>query len=41
MSEVEGFDKHGKEILSAGLQEAPYIRVDDTGAKHCHQSGYC
>ena len=41
MSEAEEFDKQSKEILSAGLKEAPYIRVDDTGAKHRHQTGYC
>jgi hypothetical protein len=41
MDEVEGFEEHSEDILSAGLKEASYIRVDDTGAKHCHQSEYC
>lgn len=41
MGEVADFNRHSEQILSAGLREAPYIRVDDTGAKHCHKSGYC
>ena len=41
MGEAESYEKQSEAILSAGLQEAPYIRVDDTGAKHCHQNGYC
>ena len=41
MSEVKGFNQQSQELLSAGLEEAPYIRVDDTGAKHHHQNGYC
>ena len=40
MSEVKGFNQQSQELLSAGLEEAPYIRVDDTGAKHHHQNGY-
>jgi Transposase IS66 family len=41
MGEAKAYEKHSEEILSAGLQEAPYIRVDDTGAKHCHKNSYC
>ena len=41
VGEAKNYEKESAAILSAGLQEAPYIRVDDTGAKHCYQSGYC
>jgi len=41
MNESEGYDKESEKILTAGLEEAPYIRTDDTGAKHQHQSEYC
>ena len=41
MGEAESYAEQSEAILSAGLEEAPYIRVDDTGAKHCHQNGYC
>jgi hypothetical protein len=41
MREAKSYAEQSEAILSAGLQEAPYIRVDDTGAKHCHQNGYC
>jgi len=41
MGEARGYEKQSEAILSAGLEEAPYIRVDDTGAKHCYQNGYC
>src|SRR3990167_797214 len=41
MEEAQGYEKQSEAILSAGLQEAPYIRVDDTGAQHCYQNGYC
>lgn len=41
MGEAKSYATQSEAILSAGLQEAPYIRVDDTGAKHCHQNGYC
>lgn len=39
--EAKRFSEESEAILSAGLQNAPYIRVDDTGAKHRHQNGYC
>jgi len=41
MGEARRYERQSEAILCAGLQEAPYIRVDDTGAKHCHQNGYC
>lgn len=41
MNESEKYAQESEKILSAGLQEAPYIRADDTGAKHQHKSGYC
>ena len=41
MGEAESYRKESVAILSAGLQEAPYIRADDTGAKHQHQNMYC
>jgi len=41
MEEAKGYEEQSEAILSVGLQEAPYIRVDDTGARHCYQSGYC
>jgi hypothetical protein len=41
MGEAEGYAKHSEAILSAGLREAPYIRTDDTGARHQNQRSYC
>lgn len=41
MKQAEKYEEASKEILKAGLEEAPYIRTDDTGAKHQHKSGYC
>jgi Transposase IS66 family len=41
MEEAKGYEEQSEAILSAGLQEASYIRVDDTGAQHKHQNGYC
>lgn len=41
MGEAKSYAEESETILSAALQSAPYIRVDDTGAKHCHQNGYC
>lgn len=41
MDEAKGYMEQSCAILSVGLQEAPYIRVDDTGAKHQHKSGFC
>lgn len=41
IGEAAGYEEQSKAILSTGLQEAPYIRVDDTGALHLHQNEYC
>ena len=41
LDEGEGLFAAGEEILAAGLREAPYIRVDDTGEKHQHKNCYC
>jgi hypothetical protein len=41
MSESEKYQRASEAILTAGIKEAPYIRADDTGAKHQHRSGYC
>jgi len=41
MGESKGYQQQSEAILSAGLQEAPYIRTDDTGAKHQHKNAYC
>ena len=41
LDEADGFAKASEAILQAGLNEAPYIRVDDTGARHKHKNGYC
>lgn len=35
------FHKEKAEILSAGLSTASYIHVDDTGARHAGNNGYC
>ena len=41
LNEAEGYSAVSEELLTAGLEEAPYIRTDDTGEKHQHQNGYC
>jgi len=41
MNESEKYAQESEKILSAGLEEASYIRTDDTGAKHQHKNGYC
>ena len=41
MDEAEQYQQQSEAILSAGIQEAPYIRTDDTGTKHQHKSAYC
>lgn len=41
MNESEKYREESEKILSAGLKEAPYIRTDDTGAKHQYKNGYC
>jgi len=41
LNEAMDYSSASEEILSAGLQEAPYIRTDDTGEKHEHKASYC
>ena len=41
LKEADGFANISEAILQAGLNEAPYIRTDDTGARHKHKNGYC
>jgi hypothetical protein len=41
MSEAVGYHQASEAILTAGIEEAPYIRTDDTGAKHQHKNNYC
>lgn len=41
LEEADQFTKVSEEILEAGLNEASYIRTDDTGARHKHKNGYC
>lgn len=41
LEEAEEFERVSEEILQAGLNEAPYIRTDDTGALHKQKNGYC
>jgi hypothetical protein len=41
---IEGkqhFDQEKDDILRVGLQVSSYINVDDTGAKHQGNNGYC
>ncbi len=37
----DAFHKEKNEILTNGLQVSSYINVDDTGARHKGQNGYC
>ena len=41
LNEADEYSRVSEEILTAGLQEAPYLRTDDTGDKHEHKNGYC
>ncbi len=41
INESEMYHRESEKILTAGIEEAPYIRTDDTGAKHQHKNGYC
>ncbi len=41
MNESDAYHKESEKILTAGIEEAPYIRTDDTGEKHRHKSVYC
>src|SRR4029450_8465752 len=35
------FVDEARAVLRTGLETAPWISVDDTGARHKHQNGYC
>jgi hypothetical protein len=37
----DGFLAENREVLRAGLQTAAWITVDDTGARHAGQNGFC
>jgi hypothetical protein len=41
MSESAAYSQASEAILTAGIEEASYIRADDTGAKHQHKNNYC
>ena len=41
LNEAEEYSKISEAILSAGIQEADYIRADDTGEKHEYKPCYC
>ena len=41
MSESAAYNQASEEILAMGIMEAPYIRADDTGAKHQYKNSYC
>jgi hypothetical protein len=37
----DGFVEEARDVLRAGLQSAPWISVDDTGARHAGANGVC
>ena len=37
----DGFLAESRAVLRAGLQTAPWITVDDTGARHAGRNGFC
>lgn len=41
LNEAEKYSKVSEAILSSGIQEADYIRADDTGEKHKYKPCYC
>jgi hypothetical protein len=41
IEEKERFHREKDRILSVGLQVSGYVNVDDTGARHKGQNGYC
>jgi hypothetical protein len=41
LNEAEGYSLVSEEVLTAGLEEASYIRADDTGEKHQQIASYC
>jgi hypothetical protein len=38
--QLEGFAAEDAAVLHAGLVSSSYVTVDDTGARHSHNSGY-
>jgi len=41
MNEASAYQQASEAILTAGIEEALYIRADDTGAKHQYKNNYC
>ena len=37
----QGFLDEAREVLRAGLETSPWVSVDDTGARHKAENGYC
>ncbi len=37
----EGFMAEARDVLRSGLAAAPWVNVDDTGARHKGENGYC
>ena len=37
----KSFVAEAQDVLRAGLETAPYVSVDDTGARHAGRNGYC
>ena len=40
-ADTSPFVDEARAVLRAGLETAPWISVDDTGARHRHRNGYC
>jgi hypothetical protein len=40
-AQQEQFTAEAQDVLRAGLETAPYVSVDDTGARHKAKNGYC
>lgn len=40
-TDQDAFLDEARDVLRAGLETAAWISVDDTGARHTHQNGYC
>lgn len=41
IADQDGFVAEARDVLRAGLQTAPWISVDDTGARHAGANGVC
>jgi hypothetical protein len=41
IKDIEIFHEAQEGVLKAGLETAPYIYTDDTGARHAGKNGYC